>query len=85
MSEALIVRHCSPTLAGLKTANMFNYDFVDRAELMESIRSVNALLLHSLYRVRERGLLEARLHRPAVTALFNARSFRVSPDTLRAL
>ena len=44
MSEALIVRHCSPTLAGLKTANMFNYDFVDRAELMESIRSVNALL-----------------------------------------
>ncbi|MCR5809005.1 MAG: DUF3793 family protein [Clostridiales bacterium] len=33
MSEALIVRHCSPTLAGLKTANMFNYVYEDEAEL----------------------------------------------------
>lgn len=44
MSEALIVRHCSPTLAGLKTANMFNYTYMDKAELKESIRSVNVLL-----------------------------------------
>ena len=44
MSETLIVRHCSPTLAGLKTANMFNYTYKDKAELMESIRSVNLRL-----------------------------------------
>ncbi|MBO4849178.1 MAG: DUF3793 family protein [Clostridia bacterium] len=44
MSEALIVRHCSPTLAGLKTANMFNYTYRDKAELTESIRSVNIML-----------------------------------------
>ncbi len=44
MSEALIVRHCSPTLAGLKTANMFNYTYKDKAELKESIRSVNLRL-----------------------------------------
>ena len=44
MSEALIVRHCSPTRAGLKTANMFNYSYRDRAELIESVRSVNAML-----------------------------------------
>ena len=44
MSEALIVRHCSPTLAGLKTATMFNYTYKDKAELKESIRSVNKML-----------------------------------------
>ncbi len=44
MSEALIVRHCSPTLAGLKTANMFNYTYGDKSELKESIRSVNLML-----------------------------------------
>lgn len=44
MSEALIVRHCSPTLAGLKTANMFNYTYEDEAELKESIRCINILL-----------------------------------------
>ena len=44
MSEALIVRHCSPTLAGLKTANMFNCKYTDKAELMKSIRSVNNML-----------------------------------------
>ncbi len=44
MSEALIVRHCSPTLAGLKTANMFNYSYKDEAELRESIRTVNVML-----------------------------------------
>ena len=25
MSEELLVRHCSPTLAGLKTGNLFSY------------------------------------------------------------
>ena len=44
MSEALIVRHCSPTLAGLKTANLFNYTYEDEPELNESIRSVNLKL-----------------------------------------
>lgn len=44
MSEALIVRHCSPTLAGLKTANMFNYHYEDKDELKKSIRTVNIIL-----------------------------------------
>lgn len=44
MSEALIVRHCSPTLAGLKTANMFVCTYTDKAELRESIRSINVML-----------------------------------------
>ena len=44
MSEEMIVRHCSPTLAGLKTANMFNCPYSSARELMDSIRSVNSAL-----------------------------------------
>ena len=29
MSEELLVRHCAPTLAGLKTANLFACRFSD--------------------------------------------------------
>lgn len=32
MSEDLIVRHCAPTLAGLKTGNMFRASFADEGE-----------------------------------------------------
>jgi len=44
MSEEQIVRHCSPTLAGLKTANMFSCSFSSVSELREEIRSFNRLL-----------------------------------------
>ena len=27
MLETMLIEHCSPALAGLKTANMFNYKF----------------------------------------------------------
>ncbi len=33
MSEDLIIKHCSPTLAGLKTANLFSCVYTDKAEL----------------------------------------------------
>ncbi len=44
MSEEMIIRHCSPTLAGLKTGNMFScsYDSVD--ELRREIRDLNRRL-----------------------------------------
>lgn len=41
MSEKLIVRHCAPTLAGLKTANMFSCMISSEDELRASIRSLN--------------------------------------------
>lgn len=44
MSEEMIVRHCSPTLAGMKTANMFSCTFADTNEMRESIRCLNRLL-----------------------------------------
>ena len=33
MSEDIIVRHCSPTLAGMKTGNMFSCPFADEDEM----------------------------------------------------
>ena len=39
-----LIAHCSPTLAGIKTANLFSYTFASREELTDSIRSANETL-----------------------------------------
>lgn len=44
MSEELVVLHCSPTLAGLKTANMYVCSYSSREELREDISGLNAAL-----------------------------------------
>lgn len=49
MSEDLIVRHCAPTLAGLKTGNMFTASFADEKELDAEMKRLNSILT-------ERGL-----------------------------
>lgn len=41
MSEELVVRHCSPTLAGMKTANMFSCTYTSEEEMRENLRSLN--------------------------------------------
>lgn len=41
MSEELLIRHCSPTLAGLKAANMFSCKYDNEEELRDYLRSVN--------------------------------------------
>lgn len=41
MSEETIIRHCAPTLASIKTANMFTCPFASRQEMLESIRAFN--------------------------------------------
>lgn len=51
MSEELLIRHCSPTLAGLKTGNMFNCSFENREELKKSLRHWNKLLVKKGLRV----------------------------------
>ena len=45
MSDEMIIRHCSPTLAGLKTGNVFNCPYSDREKLLSEIRSLNRRLL----------------------------------------
>lgn len=45
MREELIVRHCSPTLAGLKTGNMFACPCEDIEEVCTELRRLNSKLV----------------------------------------
>lgn len=42
--EKKIIAHCAPTLAGLKTANMFTETFISMEELMGKLEKVNEML-----------------------------------------
>lgn len=41
MSEEMILKHCAPTLARIKTANLFSCGFTSREELKEDLRKFN--------------------------------------------
>lgn len=45
MSEETLIMHCSPTLAGLKTGNLFNVGCESEEEISKSIRKLNKLLV----------------------------------------
>lgn len=45
MSEELLVRHCSPTLAGIKTGNMFTMPYTTEKAVNEDIRRLNKILV----------------------------------------
>ena len=51
MSEDLIVRHCAPTLAGLKTGNMFTATFSSEAQLDAEVQQLNHILTEKGLRV----------------------------------
>ena len=44
MSEELLIRHCSPTLAGMKTGNLFAGEFCDEEKLRDCMRCWNRML-----------------------------------------
>ena len=44
MSEDYLIRNCAPTLAGIKTANLFSCPCPDRAELVASLCRLNGRL-----------------------------------------
>ena len=44
MSEEYLIRHCAPTLAGIKTGSLFSCPYTCRKELFCSIRRVNKRL-----------------------------------------
>ena len=44
MSEDYLVRHCAPTLAGIKTASLFTSPYETREQLLESVRRMNRRL-----------------------------------------
>ena len=51
MSEELIIRHCSPTLAGLKTGSLFSCPFHSAEELRGGIAALNKTLVPKGLRV----------------------------------
>jgi hypothetical protein len=44
MLEKALIGHCSPTLAGLKSANIVNYIFTTKSELMRELNLVHKML-----------------------------------------
>ncbi len=44
MSGETILKHCSPTLAGIKTGNLFGFRFKTQEEMTRSIRGLNKCL-----------------------------------------
>jgi len=64
MPEELIVRHCSPTLAGLKTGSLFRCPYTEEKTLTKEIRALNRRLVPKGLRI-----LPLRLDRKAKTAL----------------
>ena len=49
MSEEAMVRNCAPTLAGIKTGNLFSYRYDSIDEMLDSVRFWNV-------RLREKGI-----------------------------
>ncbi len=44
MSEELFLKHCSPTLAGIKTGNLFNAPYTDKKEIKDITCRLNRKL-----------------------------------------
>ncbi|MBR4183015.1 MAG: DUF3793 family protein [Lachnospiraceae bacterium] len=44
MSEELVIEHCSPTLAGIKTGNMFTVRIEEGTDINSEIRGLNEIL-----------------------------------------
>lgn len=44
MSEETFIRHCAPTLAGLKTGNLFACDFESEYEMKDTAKAINRRL-----------------------------------------
>lgn len=68
MSEDYLVRHCAPTLAGLKTGSIFVCPYQDKETLLASVRKLNNRLRRKGLRVLPLRFSEQRaliyLYRP---------------------
>lgn len=69
MSEELLIRHCSPTLAGIKTGNLFSCPCASQKELTRELRRLNRRLVPRGIRVLPLRVREGRAliyaYRPA--------------------
>lgn len=77
MMEPYLIAHCSPTLAGLKSANIFNYSFT-------SIKRLNMQLQQCASMLRPKGVSLRLLRLSGKTALIYVyRSRRVQEELMR--
>ena len=44
LSDEMVIRHGSPTLAGLKTGNLFSCTYTGKTQLQKALRSLNRRL-----------------------------------------
>ena len=51
MSDDHLIRHCAPTLAGIKTGSLFTCPFISRQAVLDSIRQMNKRLLSKGLRI----------------------------------
>ncbi|MCR4610653.1 MAG: DUF3793 family protein [Lachnospiraceae bacterium] len=72
MSEEFIIEYCSPTLAGLKTGNMFSTKITKDTDINSEVRELNAVL-------RDKGLRVIPLRRSDERALI----YVYRPDHLK--
>ena len=89
MSEKHIVQHCAPTLAGIKTGNLFSCACASKESLISSLRKLNRKLVPKGIRVlplrfsKKRALiyvyrpeeLERDLHQKEAAALLKAAGY----------
>lgn len=68
MSEEIFVRHCAPTLAGIKTGSLFSCEFADSIDMSENIKQLNRRLNNKGLRILplkfERGRALIYAYRP---------------------
>lgn len=69
MSEEMLIRHCAPTLAGVKTGNLFSCSYRLRKELQDQLCRLNRILVPKGVRIvplqysKQRALIY--LYRPS--------------------
>lgn len=51
MSEEIVVKHCSPTLAGVKTGNIFSCPCNNNAELTNTVKRLNRIFVKKGLRI----------------------------------
>ncbi|SFQ50472.1 Protein of unknown function [Lachnospiraceae bacterium XBB1006] len=61
MSEDLVVLHCSPTMAGLKTASLFTCPIEDREDFTASLKRLNNILVPKGLRILPIKFMEKRI------------------------
>ena len=77
MLEEYLIGNCSPTLASLKTANLFSMPYTSEEELTEQIAFWNA-------QMKEKGLSVILLRQRAATALvYVCRKTRLQENILK--